>query len=236
MTRRNLLAAFVAASGMVAFAGTAEAQKYMAREHLVVSAQAPAGTKLSSQQWVFCSEQGTGTYCNVPAATQVRYGVNDRWITKDLPAGPIQCWPDAWGGDPAWGSAKHCEYQQTVSYTLPPPPSAGPGRDNSADQIAKTVEWVKWVGANAGGVASIGSKDEVPVGDGTFYNLPGIDYNEITSTLYKPYGGKFSNGPYITLYIRSQPWDPFCIAWQKVHPSNMSVCDNWYGQHIVIYL
>lgn len=59
--------------------------------------------------WNFCSEQDPGTYCTPPYATKVRYGIEPNWIVKDVST-KIQCWPDGFGGDPASGIRKHCEF------------------------------------------------------------------------------------------------------------------------------
>jgi hypothetical protein len=62
-------------------------------------------------QWVLCANEGD--ICNVPGATQVRYGANGRYAERNA-SGSIGC-NNAQFGDPVPGLAKQCEYKTSGS-------------------------------------------------------------------------------------------------------------------------
>jgi len=217
--------------GCITSATQAEGNLYYAE----VDAPSGAGGLTQTAAYTFpnyvtCGyENGT---CTVAGTHDVRYGANGNYITKTV-TGSIGCDNGTFGGDPAYGTAKTCQYLDgTYSLTNPP---AQPTGDGSQADYARQAGWIMWAASQAPVLAAHGQKDEVPVGDGIFWGGNVLN-NQITSTLYKPYGGKFSSGAYITFYIQSQPYEPFCVYWQSISHPGMSNCDNWYGNHIVLYL
>lgn len=220
--------------GIAAIAGVltvtpAFAQTYYGRQSLEVKGGAAGGSAatISIPQWVNCAYEGG--YC--AQSGQVRYGTGGSWVTKTVTGG-ISCNTAGFGSDPAWGWGKECQYQ-SGAITIPAPPTTNaevPVWPSNDAEIDKNIAFLKWAAAQAPGLAAGGPVDEVEVGAGVLY--AGV----IESTLYKPWGGKFGNRPYITFYINQEPWGTFCAKWNQQKPANMSDCDNWYGRHIVLYL
>lgn len=80
----------------------------------VAAAAVPAG-------WTFCANENVK--CSFTGTRRVRYGVDTRWITRDITAsnGGISC-SNATFGDPARGAWKSCQLQNTSSGSPNPPP------------------------------------------------------------------------------------------------------------------
>jgi hypothetical protein len=83
----------------------------------VPAAPAPAPTA-----WTFCSKEYS--LCAFTGTRRVRYGVDTRWVTKDITAsgGGVQCSNSVFG-DPAYGYQKRCELAATTSGTTQQPPT-----------------------------------------------------------------------------------------------------------------
>jgi hypothetical protein len=64
----------------------------------------PTGTT-----WTFCAKEG-GT-CSFSGTRSVRYGANGKYVIKTGVVSQIACTNTAFGGDPAYGYIKSCEYQ-----------------------------------------------------------------------------------------------------------------------------
>lgn len=77
--------------------------------------------------WTFCANENVK--CSFTGTRRVRYGVDTRWITRDITAsnGGISC-SNATFGDPARGVWKSCQLQNTSSggTNLPPVISGSP--------------------------------------------------------------------------------------------------------------
>lgn len=61
----------------------------------------------------------------------------------------------------------------------------------------------------------------------------------VSGILYKPGGGKFGRGPYVTFYLREGNWEfsKFCQRWKATQkPPGVENCNDWYFSHIVIHL
>lgn len=77
--------------------------------------------------WTFCANEGGR--CSFTGTRQVRYGVDSRWVTREITAsnGGVSCMNSVFG-DPALGSAKRCELGGTTSgggTTQQPPTISG---------------------------------------------------------------------------------------------------------------
>ena len=65
---------------------------------------------LSTTTWLDCASEGQT--CSVNGTRNVRYGANGSFITKSV-ATSIACTNTAFGGDPAYGYVKKCQYAET---------------------------------------------------------------------------------------------------------------------------
>jgi hypothetical protein len=64
--------------------------------------------------WSSCARENG--FCRVPYATTVRYGADGRYVTLRVAAG-VQCSNRVFG-DPAVGTAKHCDFQAARTATV----------------------------------------------------------------------------------------------------------------------
>lgn len=81
----------------------------------------------TSTTWTLCAYEGSR--CSFTGTRQVRYGVDSRWVTREITAsnGGVSCMNSVFG-DPALGSAKRCELGGTTSgggTTQQPPTISG---------------------------------------------------------------------------------------------------------------
>lgn len=70
---------------------------------------------VAAATWSFCSNENA--LCSFTGTRKVRYGADTRWATRDIAAGStggVQCRNSVFG-DPAPGTAKHCEISGTSS-------------------------------------------------------------------------------------------------------------------------
>ena len=65
------------------------------------------GAPPSSRGWTHCA--GENEYCRVPGTARIRYGVDNRYVYRNVTGG-VQCSVRVFG-DPAKGVNKTCEYQ-----------------------------------------------------------------------------------------------------------------------------
>ena len=70
------------------------------------------------------------------------------------------------------------------------------------------------------------------------YVIPGFSNDIISYALYKPYGGRFGDKAYVTLYLNVDMGSPFCRQWNASvnKPYGAENCSNWYSNKIVIHL
>lgn len=122
---------------------------------------------------------------------------------------------------------------------LPPalPEPAAPTISSQTSVYAAYASWLATeykrkapVLGNDAALGFIRSKVSVLTGS----HITGVYYEN--AGWYSRYG--FSNPePYIyfTLQGDDQPYSPWCLAWKTTRPSNMSDCDNYYGNHFTVY-
>jgi hypothetical protein len=67
---------------------------------------------VSTTAWLDCAPEGS--ICSVNGTRNVRYGANGSYFTKSV-AGSIACTNTAFGGDPAYGYVKKCQYAETAN-------------------------------------------------------------------------------------------------------------------------
>lgn len=68
---------------------------------------------------------------------------------------------------------------------------------------------------------------------------PRMATGAVAGILYKPGGGKFGRGPYVTFYLKYGYWEHsrFCQRWALTQkPLGVENCNDWYFSHIVIHL
>jgi hypothetical protein len=77
-----------------------------------------------STTWTFVAEEWQPF--TLASRATVRYGANDRWVERTLPAGRASCTNDFFGGDPLFGVVKSCEVlEDGVGPTAPASPGDG---------------------------------------------------------------------------------------------------------------
>ena len=118
-------------------------------------------------------------------------------------------------------------------------PGSGDSNDDAADQACFiTTQLASILSAAQASGATDDTYLAVAGGPGSGTNgSPSLLQGAIDSILYKPNGGKFGSGPYITFYLNRDVLSNFCARWnQSVKPANFTNCDNYYGNHIVYHL
>lgn len=76
----------------------------------LVAARTPDGCPLPEVQWISCANEFQT--CRFIGARRVRFGVDTRWVERELTApstGGVPCRVATFGSDPAVGVAKRCE-------------------------------------------------------------------------------------------------------------------------------
>lgn len=66
-------------------------------------------------RWRYCAAEGED--CQIGAPARVRYGVDTRYQVRQV-AGSFRCDSTRFGGDPAPGVVKHCEFEQSEPWRL----------------------------------------------------------------------------------------------------------------------
>lgn len=81
--------------------------------------------------WVHCARQeetlctGAGTIGAYTGTRTIRYGIDTRWIEREMTSG-IRCNSTIFGGNPASGVTKTCQVRGTSEPPPPPPPPPPP--------------------------------------------------------------------------------------------------------------
>lgn len=234
---KAMFTALLTMAALVPSMATAQqATRYFARQKLAMDAPPkPTSNRFENTEWIWCTDRYQS--CVVPIAAQVRFGPESGpFLTRDVAAGTrITCWTDYFGGDPAPDVFKQCWYRQDFSVEIPSFQGTRPTGDKPAtteDEIARNIEMIRYIGVTAPKLSAIYPRENRDIG--------GWFGGEVTSVAWNPDGGKFSRysrEPYATIYIRSHPHEPFCLAWAAAsRPANMGPCDDWYGSHIVVYV
>lgn len=149
----------------------------------VAPAQAPSGSKLADELTT------KATQFTLAAPGTVSFGVDSRWVAKDLPAGAHVCVPALFGADPAPDARKQCKYTLASKGVYVPPPAPtdtpipGDVLVNGAVDAAKYRATAALMGTDAGIAYRYGpsaAEAGVPAGTITYGKRPDQSYDPVS--------------------------------------------------------